>query len=258
MLQVTSRLILSVTVNKSCLTELQSPSCPRESKKLSQRPSSLRKLLRIRKPLHKTCSGPSKTSVRDKPPNLKDTLSEQWGETWTGTQPSASTVTQQSVSFNPILTWLLQPRKTAQTRCVSPRTKTVHSVAQQFALTSHSKRRDQWRITQTMVTSPKRSIFFSQTRSPSLVSRSQTSRHRVIEQALSNSSKPSATATRSESSTQCTTRPRKFAVRPTIVWACVLSWRRFRCCTISSEQATNYFGWRDPPAHKGRDKQKTK
>lgn len=53
---VTSRLILSVTVNRSCLTELQSPSCPRESRKLSPRLSSLRRLLRIKKPLHKTCS----------------------------------------------------------------------------------------------------------------------------------------------------------------------------------------------------------
>jgi len=132
-------------------------------------------------------------------------------------------VTHQSVNCNLTLTWLFRPRKIAQTKCVSPRTKTVHSVALQSALTSHSKRRDRWLITQTMATSPKRSIYFSLTRSRSWASRSQTSRHHATEPALSNSSKLLATATRSENSMQCSTRPRKFADRKTIVSACVLS-----------------------------------
>lgn len=163
-----------------------------------------------------TCSVPSKTWDRDKPLRTSTTLTVPRSATWTGTQPSASRESQPTVSSPLIETWLSRQRPTALTRFASLKTRIELSDVPRSESTSHSNRCAPWLTTPTMVTSLRLSIFCSHLPRTSWASRRPTSRWPVTERLSRLYLNPSATVTRWENSTRCTTRPRKFATRQTI------------------------------------------
>lgn len=147
---VTFKHIPSVTVSRSCWTEQRSQSCPSALRKPSLRRSLWKRSSRIRKPLHKTCSAPSKIWARDKHHSQKVTHLEQWGGIWTGTRLSASMVTRLSVSCSQTPTSQNQLRKTARIKFAGRRTLTVHLAARPSALIFHTNRFVRWLTMQTM------------------------------------------------------------------------------------------------------------
>jgi len=216
--------------------ELPSQSSQNVLRSLSQRQSLLRKLLKIRKPLQKTCLELSRILDKVNPLEALITPLEPKERRKSGMLESASMESQMKNKLCQIMIWVFQWRKTAPMQWERMKIRIEPLDAQPSVPTSHTNTPSQLLTMLTMVMSLKPLISFSQPQLLSWESLKLTSSFQEIEPQSNLYLKPLASVTKLVSSTPSTTRPKKSAIHRMIRWVYVHSWQQFKCSMTMIER----------------------